>query len=223
VSRALRSTLLGLALLGAAVGGAWVYDRYGRAPAPALPGAPAATAGAAATAVHVPAELPAFALKDPAGHLHASSEWHGKALLVNFWATWCAPCRREIPLLNRIRHEYAAQGVEVIGIAVDFVEDVVAYQQRFAIDYPLLVGEQEGLDAARAFGVDAPVFPFTAFTDSAGRILTVHLGELHEDQARAILAVIRQIDRGALSPEAAREAVRAALAALPQQAVAPAG
>jgi thiol-disulfide isomerase/thioredoxin len=129
--------------------------------------------------------------------------------------TWCAPCRREIPLLNRIRQEYAANGVEVVGIAVDFANDVRAYASHVPINYPVLVGEQEGLDAARAFGVATAVFPFTAFTDAHGRVVTIQLGELHEPAVRAILGVVRRVDAGTLTPLQARESIRAALAAVP--------
>jgi thiol-disulfide isomerase/thioredoxin len=222
-SRPLRLAFIGFALLGAAVSAAYVYDRYLRHAAALPRAASLAPAARPEATVRVPALRPDFTLKDTAGRLHSAREWDGKALLVNFWATWCAPCRREIPLLNRLRREYAGQGVEVLGIAVDFADDVIAYRQRFPIDYPVLVGEQDGFDAARAFGVASVVFPFTAFTDTRGRVLTVHVGELHEAEARAILSVVGQVDAGRLSPLEAREAIRNALAALPKDTALPAG
>ena len=218
----LRLAFAGFALLGMAVTGAYLYDRSVRRPATS-PAPPPPSAAREHAATHVPDRRPAFALKDTAGRLHDAAEWDGKALLVNFWATWCAPCRREIPLLNRIRREYAGRGVEVVGIAVDFPEDVIAYRQRFPIDYPLLVGEEDGLDAARAFGVEPPVFPFTAFTDSRGRVLTLHVGELHEAEVRAILKIVAEVEAGALTPLEARAAIRSALAALPKAPSPPAG
>ena len=78
-----------------------------------------------------------------------------------------------------------------------------------------LVGEDDGLEAARGFGVETMAFPFTAFIDAAGRVLLVHLGELHENQARAILGVVARVDAGALTPAAARTEIKTALAALP--------
>jgi thiol-disulfide isomerase/thioredoxin len=217
-----RYAVLGFSLLGAAVVGAFLYDRL--RPPVAGTGAPSvAAATAAAASIRIPDMRPAFALKDPEGRVHSASEWDGKDLMVNFWATWCAPCRREIPLLNRIRKEYAPRGVEIVGIAVDFVDDVIAYRKKFPIDYPVLVGEQDGIDAARDFGVAAPVFPFTVFTDAKGRVLTVHVGELHEAEARAILAVVARVDAGTLAPPDAREAIRSALASLPKAAHAPPG
>ena len=87
---------------------------------------------------------------------------------MNFWATWCAPCRREIPLLERLQSEHAADGFQVVGIAVDFRDKVLAYADEMKIDYPLLIGEQEALDAAAAFGVEMVGLPFTVFTDAPG-------------------------------------------------------
>jgi thiol-disulfide isomerase/thioredoxin len=79
-------------------------------------------------------------------------------VMVNFWATWCGPCRREIPLLNKVHAERAKQKVEIIGIAVDFRDDVLAYAQQTPISYPLLIGEEDGLAAVQAFGMQ-PNFP----------------------------------------------------------------
>ena len=212
----IRAAYLGFGVLGAAVLGAFVYERaFPPQPAPALTRAGETPAAAKIEAGTVPAHRPDFTLKDLDGHAKSISAWDGKPLIINFWATWCAPCRREIPLLNRIQREYAPHGFEVVGIAVDFVDDVKAYKKTFPIDYPLLVGEDDGLEAARAFGVQAMAFPFTAFTDTAGRLLLVHMGELHEDQARAILGVVAEVDGGRLAPAAARGAIERALAALP--------
>lgn len=213
-SRPLRLAYVGFALLGAAVLGAFVYDRAFK-PRPAALPAPTAAVVPLAPPPTVPAELPAIALKDLDGRVHTLADWRGKALVVNFWATWCAPCRREIPLLNRIEREYAGKSVEVVGIAVDFADDVRAFTKEVPIGYPLLVGEEDGLAAARAFGVATMAFPFTAFTDSRGRIIAVHLGELEPAQAAAILGIVARVDAGELTPDGARAAVTAALQALP--------
>ena len=222
ISRPLALTFAGFAALGAAVLGAFVYERtHPRAPTKlniatvAVTAAPAPVSPAGPPTETVPTLRPVFALPDLAGKTHSITEWDGQPLIVNFWATWCAPCRREMPLLNRIKHEYASKGVEVVGIAVDIAADVKAYVSKFPVDYPVLVGDQDGIDAARDFGVTDPVFPFTVFIDAKGRILMIHVGELHEPTARAILAVVLRADTGQLGPAEARAAVRAALAALP--------
>jgi thiol-disulfide isomerase/thioredoxin len=126
--------------------------------------------------------------------------------MVNFWATWCAPCRREIPLLRQIRASRRSQHLEVVGIAVDFRDAVLAYARKMNIDYPLLIGEQEGLDAAGAFGIDT-VFPFTVFADREHRIVAVKIGELHAEEADFILDRVRDLDSGRLELPAARQLI----------------
>ena len=118
--------------------------------------------------------------------------------MVNFWATWCAPCRREIPLLNKIRAERRRQNAEIVGIAVDFRDDVLKFAAKTPLNYPLLIGEEDGLAAAEAFGMGM-AFPFSVFVDSQNRILTVKIGELHEDEANFAFDRLRDIDNGVIT------------------------
>jgi thiol-disulfide isomerase/thioredoxin len=159
-------------------------------------------------------ELPVFTLHDLEGKPRTLQDWPNKALIVNFWATWCAPCRREIPLLKKLQGEHGAEGFQVIGIAVDFRDKVVPYAKDMRIDYPILIGEQDALDAAAAFGVDAIGFPFTVFSDRQGRIVAAHQGELTAAQADVILAAIRRVDAGADSLEQARTSIETGLTEL---------
>ena len=162
--------------------------------------------------------LPQFQLADRDGQARTLRDWPDKALIVNFWATWCAPCRREIPLLQKLQREHEAEGFQVIGIAVDFRDKVLAYADDMQIEYPLLIGEQEALDAAAAFGVSTVGLPFTVFSDARGRIVTAHLGELTAAEADLILGAVRRVNAGELSPTDARVALDAALATLPEPA-----
>jgi len=202
--RALIVAYVGFGLIGAATIGAFVYER-GRShpPAGALQTLKPAPVGG------LPEHRPDLHLAGLDGQSHALSEWDGHPLLVNFWATWCAPCRREIPLLNTLAREHAKDGLKIVGIAIDFAADVKTFVQRVPIEYPLLTGEEEGLEAARAFGVDSLALPFTVFIDRKGRILTLHLGELHPEQADALLKILARVDRDELSPEDARRAIDA--------------
>jgi len=131
------------------------------------------------------------------GHLHAATK----------------PRQRDE--LLELQREHGAEGFQVIGIAADFRDKVLAYADEMSIDYPLMIGEQEALDAAAAFGVEAIGFPFTVFSDRRGRIVTAHLGELTEPEAALILEAVRHVDAGKRSPQQARVELGKALAALP--------
>lgn len=199
----------------AGVAGAAAYMKWGQSP---LEQPPVARSSIAAAPSQLVETLPQFQLADRAGTLRSLADWPGQALIVNFWATWCAPCRREIPLLQQLQRDHAGEGFQVIGVAVDFRDKVLAYADEMQIDYPLLIGEQEALDAAAAFGVATVGLPFTVFSDRKGRVVTAHLGELTAAEADLILDAVRRVDAGEASPADARVALDAALAALPSRA-----
>jgi thiol-disulfide isomerase/thioredoxin len=154
----------------------------------------------------VPEQLPEIRLPGTDGIVHRLAEWEGRPLVVNFWATWCEPCRREIPLLKALRREHAADRLEIVGIAVDYPEDVRKYAQSHGIDYPVLIGDQEGLGAVTAFGVDT-VLPFSVFADRQGRVVTLKVGELRSGEAKLILDRVREVDAGRLALQVAREQI----------------
>lgn len=166
----------------------------------------------------IPTELPEFSLQGRDGQPRSIRSWPDKSMIVNFWATWCAPCRREIPLLKTLQQQHGAEGFQVVGVAVDFREDVLKYAQDMAIDYPILIGEQDGLEAVNKFGMGTLGFPFTVFTDRQGRIVATHLGELHQDQVDIILGGVRRVNSGELTPMAARAVVTRQLAGLASEA-----
>jgi thiol-disulfide isomerase/thioredoxin len=157
-----------------------------------------------APAQKIPEVLPHFLLADQDGQKRSLQEWSGRPVMVNFWATWCAPCRREIPLLNQLRAKHSAQRLEIVGIAVDFRDDVLKYAQTTPINYPLLIGEEDGMEAMKAFGMEGAGFPFTFFADSKQRIVAMRLGELHQDQADLILEKLMAVDAGMLDLKAAQ-------------------
>jgi thiol-disulfide isomerase/thioredoxin len=202
-----------LAALGSGVVGFYAYrlkhpaaDLVEVAPETAKPADIAAAAGEAPKKRAVPDTLPDLTLEDRDGKPTKLSSFGGRPLMVNFWATWCAPCRREIPLLNKIRMERKAQNGEIVGIAVDFKDDVLAFLTKTPLNYPLLIGEEDGLAAADAFGMGM-AFPFSVFVDNQNRILTVKVGELHEDEANFAFDRLQDIANGALTREAAQAAV----------------
>jgi thiol-disulfide isomerase/thioredoxin len=167
------------------------------------PAAPRAPATQTAPKHPIPDTLPEISLPDTNGEPHRLAEWAGKPLIVNFWATWCEPCRREIPLLQSLHSENPRNSFEIVGIAIDHRDSVEKYVQDVKVDYPVLVGEKGGLEAAAAFGME-PVLPFTVFADAQGRIVTLKMGELHRDEATFILARLTDVGAGRLSLSAAR-------------------
>jgi thiol-disulfide isomerase/thioredoxin len=169
--------------------------------------------GSAPPARKIPERLPEVAMVDGSGAQHKLSDWKGRPLMVNFWATWCDPCRREIPLLKSLRRERSGEALEVIGIAVDFRAAVIEYTRRIGIDYPVLIGEKDGMAAIDAFGMDT-VFPFTVFADRQGRIFTVKVGELRRDEANVLLDRLHDVDEGRLDLAAARQQAAADVARL---------
>ena len=160
-----------------------------------------------------PVELPEIRLPGIDGAVHRLADWRGRPLVINFWATWCEPCRREIPLLRALRREHTADRLEIVGIAVDYPDDVRKYARAQGIDYPLLIGEQGGLEAASAFGME-PVLPFSVFADRQGRVVALRVGELHQDEAELILDRVRDVDAGKLTLPVAREQISEGVRAL---------
>jgi thiol-disulfide isomerase/thioredoxin len=159
--------------------------------------------------------LPEFSLLNKAGEKQSIQSWPGKSLIVNFWATWCAPCRKEIPLLKEINKTEAKNGIQVVGIAIDFRDDVLKYAGEIGIDYPLLMGEQDGLAAAEAFGIESLGLPFTVFTDNQGRVVTLVLGELTKPKMKVLINAVKRVNKGELTPDAAKAVIAKEFLKLP--------
>jgi thiol-disulfide isomerase/thioredoxin len=162
----------------------------------------------------IPVSLPDFSLKDLDGKSTPIGAWRGQSLVINFWATWCAPCRREIPLLKTLAADWAGRDLTVVGIAVDYPDKVRQFAGRFKIDYPVLVGEQDALDVAAKFGMEAPAFPFTVFTDRHGDVVALFVGELHRPQADFILSQVQSLNQERIALPEARRAIAEGLGAL---------
>ena len=125
-----------------------------------------------------PATLPDFALNDVDGRRRSTDEWRGRLLLVNFWATWCAPCRDEIPGLVELQRRYGERGLQVIGIAVDRLDPVRQFAAELGINYPLLIGEADAIAIGAALGNDIGALPYTVIADRQRRIVFSKRGVL---------------------------------------------
>lgn len=168
----------------------------------------------AASHAVIPARLPEFSLDDLAGKPTSIAAWRGKSLVINFWATWCAPCRREIPLLKTLAADWAGRDLTVIGIAVDHADKVREFAGQFKIDYPVLIGEQDALEVAAKFGMQTPGFPFTVFTDRRGEVIALFVGELHRPQADFILSKVQDLNQARIALPEARRAIAEGLKAM---------
>ena len=164
----------------------------------------ASEAAAAPAATGAGADTVAFALNDVDGVSHDFSEYAGNHSLLNFWATWCAPCRREIPLLKTFHAAKDTHGIQVIGIAVDIPEEVAIYAEAAEFNYPILVGEQDAMAVAESSGVDFVGLPFTMIVSRDGELLNAHMGEIHQEELDHIAAVLARLDAGEIDAATAK-------------------
>jgi len=119
-------------------------------------------------------------LNDPQGTPVSMLSFQGRPLLLNFWATWCAPCLQELPLLNRFYTEHRARGWQVVGLAIDQPSSVRQFLARQPLDFPTVLGGLTGTDMVRALGNDAGGLPFSVLFSANGNILVRKMGQLAE-------------------------------------------
>lgn len=146
-----------------------------------------------------------FELADLDGVQRPISEWGGSYRVLNFWATWCAPCRREIPLLKTYQDQQAGGNIQVIGIAVDFVEDVIKYAEAADFNYPILVGQEDAMAVAESSGVPFVGLPFTMIVGPDGTLIDTHMGEVFEDDLVLLTETLNRLEAGEISLVEARE------------------
>lgn len=132
--------------------------------------------------------LMATNFSDLAGNIRQISDWRGKILVCNFWATWCAPCREEMPLFARMQMEYADKSVQFVGIGIDQVSKMREFSKSFRIPYPLLVAGAETLGLMQKLGNASGGLPFTIVLDRGGRLAARHLGALQQAELAPLLA-----------------------------------
>jgi thiol-disulfide isomerase/thioredoxin len=129
----------------------------------------------------------AIQLDDFRGRPHAFAQWKGQILVVNFWATWCAPCREEMPYFSRIAEKHAANGVQFVGISTDPAETVGAFAERYQISYPLLIGGPGAIELSAALGNGLKGLPYTIILGRNGEPLLTRTGRLPEAELEALL------------------------------------
>lgn len=105
-------------------------------------------------------------------------QWQGKVRVINFWATWCPPCREEMPEFSHVQNELTAKGVQFVGIAIDTPDNVLKFKQTTPVSYPLLIGSYDTLKLTGELGNSAMALPFTVVLDRSGKIVHTKLGRL---------------------------------------------
>lgn len=132
-------------------------------------------------------EMINFTLPEVDGKKHALEEWRGKVIVLNFWATWCPPCREEIPLLIALQKKRAADGLQVVSVAIDNKTAVMLYRQSAGINYPILMGDDSALDLIARYGNRMGSLPFTVIIDRSGAIAVRKLGAFTQNELESLI------------------------------------
>jgi thiol-disulfide isomerase/thioredoxin len=133
------------------------------------------------------AALNGVALPDAEGKEQRIDQWRGKVVIVNFWATWCAPCREEMPEFIKAQKELGPKGLQIVGIAVDQPDKVRQFAAEIGLTYPTLVGGFGAMELSRTLGNSVMALPFTVVLDRKGAIAHTQLGVLKPDKLNAIV------------------------------------
>lgn len=169
-----RITIIAVVLAGAAALGAGVYLGATRD-------------GASASARQSASTLLALTLPDIAGKQEPLAQWSGKLLIVNFWATWCEPCRDEMPEFVRLQREFGGEGLQFVGIAIDDADKVRRFAGDIGLNYPALIGGYGVMELSRTLGNQHMALPFTVVVGRDGAIRHTQLGPMKEKQLRSMI------------------------------------
>jgi thiol-disulfide isomerase/thioredoxin len=129
-------------------------------------------------------------LADVAGGSRHIGQWRGGVLVINYWATWCAPCREEIPVFVRMQQRYGDRGLQFVGIAFDQPDKVAAFASEFRINYPLLIAGLETLEQLRQAGNRAGVLPYTLVLDRKGNLVSREPGGVKEAPLESLVKLL---------------------------------
>jgi thiol-disulfide isomerase/thioredoxin len=123
-----------------------------------------------------------FSFPDASDKMQSLNQWRGKVLVINFWATWCAPCLKEVPEFIKLQAEYQTRGLQFIGVAIEDKQPVLDYLQRIAVNYPVLIAGDAGIGLTQQLGNVIGAVPFTVVLDRSGQLVFRQAGELSADK-----------------------------------------
>ena len=130
---------------------------------------------------------PAFKLPDINGLMHDVNEWNGSVLVINFWATWCPPCRKEMPAFIDLNEKYHIQGLQFVGIALDDADKVKDFIDTNGVEYPILLGADEAVKVSTEYGNRLGALPYTSVINREGRIVKTYRGEVPQDALEKLI------------------------------------
>jgi thiol-disulfide isomerase/thioredoxin len=146
------------------------------------------SSGAKIITQHTMTQRPDFSLYDLEDQLRHIKEWDGQVVMVNFWATWCPPCRSEMPAFEKLYTDYKDKGFTIVGIAIDNKQSVIDFVDPLGINYPILMGEEKGIQLAKDFGNHLGALPYTAIIDRKGQVTHLLRKELSYQEAEALIS-----------------------------------
>lgn len=142
-------------------------------------------------------ELPVPAIDRPAlltkiypdleGRPQALAQWRGKVIVANYWATWCPPCKAEMPDFSRLHVKHQGKGVQFVGISIDSADKIIQFQKETPVSYPLLVAPQDAIETSVELGNTPRALPFTVVFNREGRPAAVRLGRYEEAKLESLL------------------------------------
>jgi peroxiredoxin len=175
----MRKLLVTLVFITALLSGFYLSARYFAEP---IPGSQPSSVGSA-----VGSFRPDFTLASSKGEFVSSTDFTGKTVLLNFWATWCEPCRREMPMLMDLQRKHGPTGLQVVGIALDNQESVKSFVSTYGISYPILVGEADVFKTSADYGNTEGVLPYSVLIDNEGIIRWKYAGVIKHDKINDLL------------------------------------
>ena len=131
---------------------------------------------------------PDFKLESNKGRSITPSDYAGKTLLINFWATWCSPCREEMPMLMDLQREHGPDGLQVDGIALDDAQTASNFVETFGITYPILLGMEDVFTTSMAYGNEEGVLPYSVLVDKTGVVRWQYAGIIKHEQIASLLS-----------------------------------